>query len=113
MSATKEVQRIPSKEGLLLAAGGEGRLAEGQGRLRCVISLQYQRVHEDTETDRRIHEDEEIDSKPKGEAGAIEVPRRERVKRGPTTGRTRRSRSLVKTPDLHLNVKYQGALKNS
>jgi len=34
VSATKEVQRIPSKEGLLLAAGGEGRLAEGQGRLR-------------------------------------------------------------------------------
>ena len=46
MSATKEVQRIPSKEGLLLAAGGEGRLAEGQGRLRCVISLQYQHREE-------------------------------------------------------------------
>merc|ERR1719315_324513 len=39
---------------------------------------------------------------PKGETGAIEVPRRERVKRGPTTGITRRSKSLVKTPDLRL-----------
>ena len=47
----------------------------------------------------------EVDSKPKGETGAIEVPRRERVKRGPTTGSTRRSRSLVKTPDLRLTVK--------
>ena len=46
MSATKEVQRIPSKEGLLLAAGGEGRLAEGQGRLRLVISSQYQHQEE-------------------------------------------------------------------
>ena len=46
--------------------------------------------------------DKEIDNKPKGEAGAIEVPRRKRVKRGPTTGRTRRSRSLMKTPDLRL-----------
>ena len=43
--------------------------------------------------------------KPKGETGAIEVPRGERVKRGPATGRTRRSRSLVKTPDLRLTVK--------
>ena len=33
VSATKEVQRIPSKEGLLLAAGGEGKLFDGQGRL--------------------------------------------------------------------------------
>jgi len=39
---------------------------------------------------------------PKGETGAIEVPRRERVKRSPTTVSTRRSRSLVKTPDLRL-----------
>ena len=55
----------------------------------------------------------EVNSKPKGETGAIEVPRRERVKRGPTTGSTRRSRSLVKTPDLRLTVKvYQGALEN-
>ena len=46
----------------------------------------------------------EVDSKPKGETGAIEVPRRERVKRGPTTARTRRSRSLMKTPDLCLNI---------
>ena len=46
MSATKEVQRIPSKEGLLLAAGGEGRLAEGQERLRWVMSLQYQHHEE-------------------------------------------------------------------
>ena len=48
MSATKEVQRIPSKEGLLLAAGGEGRLAEGQGRLQRAISLQYQHYKEST-----------------------------------------------------------------
>ena len=55
----------------------------------------------------------EIESKPKGETGAIEVPRRERVKRSPTTVRTRRLRSLVKTPDLRLTIKeYQGALKN-
>ena len=34
VKATKEVQRIPSSEGLLLAAGGEGRLTDdGQGRL--------------------------------------------------------------------------------
>ena len=33
VKATKEVQRIPSSEGLLLAAGGEGRLTVGQGRL--------------------------------------------------------------------------------
>ena len=58
--------------------------------------------------------DKEIDNKPKGEAGAIEVPRRKRVKRGPTTGRTRRSRSLMRTPDLRLTIEeYQGALKNS
>ena len=34
VKATKEVQRIASSDGLLLAAGGEGRLTEdGQGRL--------------------------------------------------------------------------------
>ena len=56
----------------------------------------------------------EVNSKPKGETGAIEVSRGERVKRGPTTGSTRRSRSLVKTPDLRLTVReYQGALKNA
>ena len=51
-----------------------------------------------------IHEDKENDSRPEGETRAIEVPRRERVKRGPTTCRTMRSRGLVKTPDLRLTV---------
>ena len=62
-----------------------------------------------------IHEDKENDSRPEGETRAIEVPRRERVKRGPTTARTsRRSWSLVKTPDLRLTVKeYQGTFRNS
>ena len=61
-----------------------------------------------------IHEDKENDSRPEGETGAIEVPRRERVKRGPATARSRRTRSLVKTPDLRLTVKgYQDALKSS
>ena len=39
VKATKEVQRIPSSDGLLLAAGGEGRLTDGQGRL--VLKLQF------------------------------------------------------------------------
>ena len=33
VNATKEVQRIASNDGLLLAAGGEGGLTEGHGRL--------------------------------------------------------------------------------
>ena len=33
VKATKEVQRIASNDGLLLAAGGEGGLTDGQGRL--------------------------------------------------------------------------------
>ena len=61
-----------------------------------------------------IHENKENDSRPEGETRAIEVPRRERVKRGSTTGRSRRSRSLVITPDLRLTVKeYQDAFRNS
>ena len=61
-----------------------------------------------------IHEDKENDSRPEGETRAIEVPRRERVKRGPTIGRTRRSRSLVKSPDLRLTIEeYQCAVTNS
>ena len=32
-SATSDVQRMASRDGLLLAAGGEGRLAVGHGRL--------------------------------------------------------------------------------
>ena len=61
-----------------------------------------------------IHEDKENDGRPEGETRAVKVPRRERVKRGPTTGRSRCSRGLVKTPDLRLTVKeYQGTFENS
>ena len=40
VKATKEVQRIPSRDGLLLAAGGEGRFTDGQGRLDLGCNLQ-------------------------------------------------------------------------
>ena len=33
------MQRIPSSDGLLLAAGGEGRLTDGQGRLILKLQL--------------------------------------------------------------------------
>ena len=76
-----------------------------RARGACDESLAY---------DFNIHEDKENDSRPEGETRAIEVPRRERVKRGSSTGRFRRSRSLVITPDLRLTVKeYQDAFRNS
>ena len=92
------------------------RVGWQRARGACDVSLAYN-INESMRIRRPIGKSmsKEIDSKPKGETGAIEVPRRKRVKRGSTTtGRTRRSRSLVKTPDLRLTVKkYQGTFENS
>ena len=97
----------PVQGGLAACRGGRGQVGRGPGAPAISHQLAIS-------TPRRVHEDKEIDSKPKGETGAIEVPRRERVKRGPTTCRTMRSRGLVKTPDLRLTVKeYQDAFRNS
>ena len=87
----------PVQGGLAACRGGRRQVGRGPGAPAISHQLAIS-------TPRRVHEDKEIDSKLKGETGAIEVPRRERVKRGPTTGRTRRSRSLVKTPDVHLDI---------
>ena len=97
----------PVQGGLAACRGGRGQVGRGPGAPAISHQLAIS-------TPRRVHEDKEIDSKPKGETGAIEVPGRKRVKRGPTTGRTRRSRSLVKSPDLRLTIEeYQCAVTNS
>ena len=98
VNATKEVQRIASNDGLLLAAGGEGGLTEGHGRL--VIDSRGI-VHNTTLF--TVYSYSYKIKLPQRKAWAIEIPwwERKRMERDSVPWSTG---WLLKTPQLSLNM---------